>query len=56
MKQIAGQALISSVGYTMIYDTRDNKKKPTRGFYFKETQDFAGAGGDVNYIRSTAEI
>ncbi len=56
VKQIAGEAVISSVGYNMIYDTRNNKKKPTRGFYFKETQDFAGAGGDVNYIRSTAEM
>ncbi len=56
VKQIAGDAVISSVGYNLIYDTRDNKKKPTRGFYFKETQDFAGAGGDVNYIRSTAEM
>ncbi len=56
VKQIAGTALVSSVGYNLIYDTRDNKKRPTRGFYFKETQDFAGAGGDVNYIRSTAEM
>ncbi len=56
VKQIAGKAVISSIGYNLIYDTRDNKKKPTRGFYFKETQDFAGAGGDVNYIRSTAEM
>jgi outer membrane protein insertion porin family len=56
VKQIAGTAIISSVGYNLIYDTRNNKKKPTRGFYFKETQDFAGAGGDVNYIRSTAEM
>ena len=56
VKQIAGEAVVSSVGYNLIYDTRDNKKKPMRGFYFKETQDFAGAGGDVNYIRSTAEM
>lgn len=56
VKQIAGTALISSVGYSLIYDTRNNRKKPTRGFYFQGTQDFAGAGGDVNYIRSTAEM
>lgn len=55
VKQIQGTALISSVGYSLIYDTRDNKKKPTRGFYFKGTQDLAGVGGDVDYIRSTAE-
>jgi outer membrane protein insertion porin family len=56
VKQIAGEAIISSAGYNLIYDTRDNKKKPTRGFYFKETQDFAGVGGDVDYLRSTAEM
>jgi outer membrane protein insertion porin family len=56
VKQIQGSAVISSVGYNVIYDTRDNKKKPTHGFYFKGTQDLAGAGGDVNYIRSTADL
>ncbi len=56
VKEMAGAAIISSVGYNMIYDTRDNKKKPTRGFYFKGTEDFAGAGGDVDYIRSTADM
>ncbi len=55
VKQIQGTAVVSSVGYSMIYDTRDNKKKPTRGFYFRGTQDLAGVGGDVDYIRSTAE-
>jgi outer membrane protein insertion porin family len=56
VKQIQGTALISSVGYSSIYDTRDNKKKPASGFYIKSTQDLAGAGGDVNYIRSTADL
>lgn len=55
VRQIEGTAVISSVGYSLIYDTRNNKKKPTRGFYFKGTQDLAGVGGDVNYIRSTAD-
>ena len=54
VKQIAGEAVISSIGYNLIYDTRNNKA--AREFYFKGTQDFAGAGGDVNYIRSTAEM
>jgi outer membrane protein insertion porin family len=56
VKQIEGSAIISSVGYSLIYDTRDNKKKPTRGFFFKGTQDLAGVGGDVDYIRSQAEL
>ena len=55
VKQIQGSAIISSVGYTAVYDARNNAKKPTEGFYFKGTQDLAGVGGDVNYIRSTAD-
>ncbi len=55
VKQIQGTAIISSVGYSLIYDTRNNRKKPTRGFYFKGTQDLAGVGGSVDYIRSTSE-
>jgi outer membrane protein insertion porin family len=56
VKQIQGEAIISSIGYNLIYDTRNNKKKPTQGFYFKEAQDLAGAGGDVDYVRSTADM
>ncbi len=55
VKEIQGTALISSVGYAVIYDTRDNKKKPTQGLYFKGAQDLAGVGGDVDYLRSTVE-
>jgi outer membrane protein insertion porin family len=40
----------------LTYDSRDNKKKPTSGVYFQGTQDLAGVGGDVNYIRSTADL
>jgi outer membrane protein insertion porin family len=56
VQQIAGSAVISSVGYSLIYDTRNNRKNPSRGFYFSWSQDFAGAGGDVDYIRSIAEV
>ncbi|MBT3071483.1 outer membrane protein assembly factor BamA [Rhodomicrobium sp. Az07] len=55
VKQIEGTSVISSVGYSMIYDTRNNRKNPSRGFYFSFAQDVAGIGGDVNYIRSVAE-
>ncbi len=55
VKQIAGPSVVSSVGYSLIYDTRNNRKNPTRGFYFSFAQDFAGLGGDVDYVRSVAE-
>jgi outer membrane protein insertion porin family len=53
--EVAGRTITSSVGYSLIYDTRNNRKNPTRGFYFSFSQDFAGVGGDVDYIRSVAE-
>jgi outer membrane protein insertion porin family len=56
VKEIQGSAIISSIGYNVLYDSRNNKKKPTEGLYIKGTQDLAGVGGDVDYIRSTAEI
>ncbi len=55
VQQIAGSSVVSSVGYSLIYDTRNNRKNPSRGFYFSWAQDFAGLGGDIDYIRSTAE-
>jgi outer membrane protein insertion porin family len=45
----------SSVGYSLIYDGRDNKKRPTEGTYYTLTQDLAGLGGDVRYIRSVGD-
>ncbi len=55
VRDVAGVALTSSVGYSLIYDTRNNRKNPTRGFYFSWAQDLAGVGGNVDYIRSIAE-
>ena len=46
----------SSVGYSLAYDTRDNKRRPTSGVYYTIAQDLAGVGGDVRYIRSVGEL
>jgi outer membrane protein insertion porin family len=35
-----------------LYDTRDSRVRPTRGHSVSLTQDFAGLGGSVRYIRS----
>jgi len=45
----------SSVGYNVLYDTRDNKKRPSSGVYYSLSQDLAGLGGDVRYLRSVGE-
>ena len=43
------------LGYTVAYSTLDNNRNPTSGLYAEFKQDFAGIGGDVNFIRSTGE-
>jgi outer membrane protein insertion porin family len=51
----SGAVLISSLGYTVAYSTLDNNRNPTSGLYAEFKQDFAGIGGDVNFVRSTTE-
>ncbi len=48
-----GKTLVSSVFYSLIYDTLDDHKNPHDGFYVKFTQEFAGVGGDVRWLRTT---
>ncbi len=55
VRDVAGVWITSSVGYNLIYDTRNNRKNPSRGFYFSWSQDLAGVGGDVDFVRSIAE-
>ncbi len=45
----------STVGYSLTRDTRDNKKHAREGTYFTLSQDLAGVGGDVSYVRSVGE-
>ncbi len=47
-----GKRTTSSLGYSLIYDTRDNRIRPTRGNNIVLSQDFAGLGGSVKYIRT----
>ena len=56
VQEAAGSYYTSSVGYSINYDTRDNKRRPTSGVYFSIAQDLAGLGGDVRYVRSVGEV
>ncbi|MGB5076502.1 MAG: outer membrane protein assembly factor BamA [Sphingorhabdus sp.] len=47
-----GKRLTSSIGYTLLYDDRDNRIRPTRGQSFGISQDFAGLGGSVKYVKT----
>jgi outer membrane protein insertion porin family len=52
----AGPVTVSLVGYTLSYNTTDNNKVPTSGLFAELRQDFAGIGGDVNFIRTSMEV
>jgi outer membrane protein insertion porin family len=55
MELANGAVVTSLVGYTLAYSTLDNNKSPTSGLYASITQDVAGVGGDVNFLRTTAD-
>jgi outer membrane protein insertion porin family len=51
-----GPVTVSMAGYTLTYNTLDNVNSPSSGLYATAKQDFAGLGGDVNFIRTTGEM
>ncbi len=48
----AGGRLSSIVGYTFGWDRRNDPITPTGGFDVRFSQDLAGVGGDVKYLRT----
>ncbi len=50
-----GAEWVSSVGYSLDYNTLDNNKNPTDGLIVDWKQDFAGVGGDVSYLKSAID-
>jgi len=53
---LAGAAWVSSIGYTLSYNTLDNIRNPTSGIRSDFRQDLAGVGGDVKFLRSTEDL
>ena len=48
-----GNRLTSSIGYSIMYDSLNSRLRPTAGSRYSLSQDFAGLGGDVKYIRTS---
>lgn len=48
-----GSKLSSILGQTLTYDRRDSRLDPTEGYYVKWGAEFAGAGGDVRFVRNS---
>ncbi|HYB05336.1 MAG TPA: outer membrane protein assembly factor BamA, partial [Methyloceanibacter sp.] len=55
VKESAGVANVSSVGFTVAYDSRNLPQAPTSGIFTSFSEDFAGVGGDVDYFRSVVD-
>jgi outer membrane protein insertion porin family len=55
VKASEGVAYVSSVGYTVAYDSRNLPQSPSSGIFVSFSQDLAGVGGDVDYFRSVAD-
>ncbi|MEM7620808.1 MAG: outer membrane protein assembly factor BamA [Pseudomonadota bacterium] len=55
IQQAEGTSNVSAVGYALTFDTRNLKSNPTQGVYLRFGQEFAGVGGDVDYLRTTGE-
>ncbi|MBI1338715.1 outer membrane protein assembly factor BamA [bacterium] len=47
-----GSRITSAIGYSIAFNRTNDFIEPTRGFNLSFSQDIAGLGGDVNYIRT----
>ncbi len=50
-----GQIITSLVGYSLIWDSLDNRKNPTQGAHAEFHQDIAGLGGESRFVRETID-
>lgn len=49
-----GKWVKSSVSASLVYDTIDDKKNPHEGIYVNSSAEYAGLGGDADYVKLTA--
>ena len=55
IQESEGVSFTSLVGTSLTYDLRNDPKNPTKGLFFQAGTDFAGVGGDVQYVSFAAE-
>ena len=54
IREQEGQTLTSEIGHRITYDQLDSRISPSEGYILEFANDFAGLGGDVKYLRTTA--
>ncbi len=50
-----GKHITSSIAHTLVYDRVDNRVFPKDGYLISGTQEFAGLGGNVKYLKHDLE-
>jgi len=50
IRQQEGTTLTSLIGQDLLYDLRDSSVETTKGFFARLSTDYAGLGGDLNYV------
>lgn len=53
IKQQAGKVVTSAIGQTLAYDRRDSRIDPTSGYVVSLSNQYAGLGGQVNYLKNS---
>jgi outer membrane protein insertion porin family len=52
IKEQVGDFITSSIGQTVLYDKRNNRFNPTKGYFLQMENTVAGFGGDSQFIRN----
>jgi outer membrane protein insertion porin family len=52
---LRGPVWVSQIGYSLTYNTLDNTRNPTSGLMTEIKQDFAGVGGNVDFLKTAGE-
>ncbi|GAA5854270.1 hypothetical protein JCM5353_000195 [Sporobolomyces roseus] len=55
VRDAAGASVKSAISHTFTRDTRDDPFIATRGFYLRLKQEYAGLGGDANFVKAEQE-
>ena len=56
VQEILGTRFTSLGGFTLSYNTLDNIKNPTSGWFAELRNDVAGLGGNARFIRATTDV
>ncbi|MBO1080250.1 outer membrane protein assembly factor BamA [Roseomonas haemaphysalidis] len=55
IREQVGVTVLSQIGQTLTYDTRDSRLDPRSGYVLRLGTDLAGLGGDVAFVRARLE-